>query len=113
MDLKENLRQLVDNSPVISDLPEGERRGLVNRMLSASPDQMTELVKIFEDAQIEFESISREIVGLEDEIKQLDAEVKNLEAVLGKKILKAEEMVSQRGDNEKAEELLKKLEEIV
>lgn len=113
MNLEENLKQLVDNSPVISDLPEGEKKDLINRMLSASPDQMTELIKIFEDAQAEFESISQEIVDLESEIKGLSAEVKNLETVLGKKIIKAEEMVSRKNDDEKAEDLLKRLEEIV
>ncbi len=113
MNLEENLKQLVDNSPVISDLPEDEKKDLINRILSASPDQMTELIKIFEDAQAEFESISQEIVDLESEIRGLNAEVKNLETVLGKKIIKAEEMVSQKNDDEKAEDLLKRLEEIV
>jgi predicted nucleic acid-binding Zn-ribbon protein len=113
MNLEENLKQLVDNSPVISDLPEAEREDLINRILSASPDQMTELIKIFEGAQAEFESISQEIVDLESEIKGLNAEVKNLETVLGKKIIKAEEIVSQKNDDEKAEDLLKRLEEIV
>ncbi len=113
MDIEEHLEQLVDNSPVLNDLPEDERRGLVNRILSASPDQMAELIKIFEDAQADFENISQEIVDLESEIKELGAEIKNMEAVLGKKIIKAEEMVSQKNDNEKADELLKKLEEIV
>ena len=113
MDIEERLKQLVDNSPILNDLPEDERRDFVNRILSASPDQMTELIEIFEDTQADFENISREIVDLEGEIKELSAGAKILDTILGKKILKAEEMVSQKNDDNRADELLKKLEEIV
>jgi len=112
-DLKNRLQKLINSSESLKLVSEKDRNSVVDRLLSATPEQMTKAISFFEGEQSGLQNIDEEIAKIEPEIQELTAELNDLSRKTDTEVRKVEESGAKAEDEKKAKELLKKLEEIV
>lgn len=111
-ELKLQLQELIANSTALKSLPQEARDMRANAMLNADEDTMKQFVAVLENESAQLQKIDDDMASQTDEINSLIAEAKQLEKDAQREIRKDAE-VSERTDSEtKAEDLLKKLDEI-
>jgi len=111
--LKLKLKDLISKSEAIKTLPEKERAERINLMMLANDDQTKQLIKIFEDEQFRLKQINENFPAHEAEINKYLEEEKEKLKTNSRKDLKIKEKVESQNEEEYAENLLKKLDEIV
>lgn len=112
-DLKQQLQELLNQSEAIQSLPAAQKKAQIERMLSATPSQMKQLITVFEEEVAELQSIDEEFLSHEEEINELITVVKKEKSVAKRKDRIEKEKVSNASDQEKANMLLKKLDDIL
>jgi len=113
MDIKSRLKQLIDSSEALKTLSDTERNRRIDAMMAATEAQMLELIKIFEEEKLRLKQIDEDFLGHEAEINAFIAEAKIIEKQENKKEMAAKENSTKANDDKYAEDLLKKLDEIV
>ena len=112
-EIKENLRTLAENSPALKTVNEEERTERIDAMMGSTPEQMLQLIKIFEEENLRMNQIDEDFEGHEQEIKQFLADSKIEKKNNERKERIEKEIVNKANDENYAEDLLKKLDEIV
>lgn len=112
-ELKAKLKKLIEKSEAIKSIPQPQQKKEIDAMLSASPEQMRELIKVFEEEQAELDKINEEFLQHEDEINALLAEIKQIKVAADRAERIAKEKKSRVKETKKADMLLKKLDDIL
>ena len=113
MDVKAHLKELIDSSEALKTLTDAERQRRINAMMTATEEQMTELIKIFEEEKLRLKQIDEDYYGHEAEINAFISEAKLIEKQENRKEMLIKEKTTKANDDKYAEDLLKKLDEIV
>lgn len=113
LDLKKQLKELIKNSESVKALPEKQRQVKIDAMLAATPEQMVELIAVFEEEQAEMTRITQDFLEHEEEITSFTKELKILQKTEEKAEMIVKEKKTLEEDQKKAEDLLKKLDEIL
>lgn len=111
MDLKEKLLKLIKNSPTMQNMDKQQMKLRVEAMLTSDDEALKKFIEIFEDEAKEINKIEKEFEQGADEIGNLINEAKQLDDETNKSFLKEKETKSKAHDEQKAEDLLNKLEE--
>jgi hypothetical protein len=111
--LKKHLQELIASSPALQSLTPEERSLRAEIMLSADEDTMKEFIDVLEEEKEQEQEIEKEFSQKEEELKNLLAEAKELEKSANREILKEKEKLSKAESEEKAEDLLDKLDDII
>lgn len=112
-ELQKLLQQLINGSEAIQSLPAEEKRAQVQRMMSATPEKMQQLVEVFENEKAELQQIDEEFLSHEEEINGLISEVKAIKTKEDRVKRIELEKTTIIEDQQKAEMLLKKLDDIL
>ena len=113
MDPQQRLQELIDASEALKTIPEAERTERINTMMSATPEQMQQLIKIFEDEQTRLTQIDDEFLKHEGEVKEYIENEKTEKRNKDREERTVKETAIKQTDEKYAEDLLKKLDEIV
>lgn len=112
-DTDARLLELINQSEAIQSLEEKERKTQIEKMMAATPEQKEQLIAVFEQEKAELEQIDEEFLSHEEEINGLIAEIKQIKAAAERAERIAEENRTRSQDDEKADMLLKKLDDIL
>lgn len=112
-ELKQKLQELILKSEAINSLEEADKTEMIEKLLAADPDQMQEAITVLETEIAEEDSIAREMAELEPEIEKLETEMTKVEKDIKLEERKSAEAAESIEDKQKAENLLKKLDDIV
>jgi hypothetical protein len=107
------LQELIDVSPALQTLPEEERNERRDAMMGSTPEQMQHLIKIFEDEQLRMKQIDEDFEGHEQEINEFISNSKVEKKNFDRSQRKEKENTVKVNDEKYAEDLLKKLDEVV
>ena len=111
-EIKETLQKLIDNSPALSSLPEADREVRKKAMLSADDETMQQFVAVLENESAQMQKLDEDMADQTEEINGLIAEANQLEKEAERELRKQEEKTERSEEKQKAEALLKKLDEI-
>jgi hypothetical protein len=112
-EIKEKLLKLAEDSPALKTLSEEERTERMDAMTGATTEQMLKLIKIFEDENLRIKQIEEDPDGSEIQINQFIAETKIEKKNNDRKERIEKEFILKADDDKYAEDLIKKLNEIV
>ncbi|MFC1599573.1 hypothetical protein ACFL3T_00920 [Patescibacteria group bacterium] len=112
MDLKAKLQQLIKSSATLQSLPPEELKFRADAMLSADDAAMTEFIKILETESAQIKKIDDDFAKKAGELNDLVAEANQLEKEANTMFRKEEEEEERGAEEQKAEDLLKKLDEV-
>ena len=112
-ELKQRLQELINQSEAIKSLEEADKTEIIGKLLAATPDQMQEAITVLETEIAEEDSIAKEMAELEPEIEQLESDMTKVEKDIKREERKSAEAAESVEDKQKAEDLLKKLDDIV
>ena len=112
-EIKDRLQQLIDESPALKTLSEEERAERIDAMMGANEEQMKQLIKIFEDEKKLMQDIDEDFEAHEQEINEFLTESKKEKKAFDKKERINKEKTERTDELKLAENLLKKLDEIV
>lgn len=112
MDLTAQLQQLIKNSTTLQSLTADELKFRAKAMLSADSKAQAAFIKILENESAQISKIDEDYAKKAGELTELVAEAKQLEKE-AKIMFRKDEEESERGaEEQKAEDLLKKLDEV-
>jgi len=112
-EIKSKLQELIDKSPALQTLPEEEKNERIDAMMGATPEQMEQLVKIFSDEQLRMKQIDEDFEGHEQEINEFISNSKDEKKTFDRRERIEKENSTKANDEKYAEDLLKKLDEVV
>ena len=112
MDLKAKLQKLIKNSPTLQSLGAEELKFRTNAMLSSNETAMAEFIKILENEAAQIKKIDDDYAKKAGELNDLVAEAKQLENEANALFRKEKETEERGAEEQKAEDLLKKLDEV-
>jgi len=112
MEIKLQLQELIENSPALQSLPEEAREVRKKAMLSADDDTMNQFIAVLESEASQMKKIDDDMASKTEEINKLLAEAKQLEQEAQREVRKQEESIERESEQLKADELLKKLDDI-
>lgn len=112
-EIKEKLQSLIDESPALKTVTEEERGERIDAMMGATPEQMLQLIKIFEDEKFRMNQVDEDFEGHEQEINKFIADSKNEKKNFERKERIEKENSDRVNDDQYTEGLLKKLDEII
>ncbi len=110
--LKSQLQELIANSAALNSLPQEARDIRINAMLNADDATMQQFIDVFTNEAMQLEKINQDMAKDAEEIGGLIAEAKQLEKEAEREIRKEAEGSERAGEEAKAEDLLKQLDEI-
>ncbi|MBA4337089.1 hypothetical protein C0416_04960 [bacterium] len=112
-EVKNRLSELIANSVAIQGLPVQEREEREKSMLAADEETMLRFIDVLEEEVKQVEKLNETLQEDAEEINKLIAEANQLEKQAEREIRKNAEAVEREKDDLRAEELLRKLDEIV
>jgi hypothetical protein len=112
VNLKLKLQDLIDNSPALSSLPEADREVRKKAMLSADDETMQQFVAVLENESAQMQKLDEDMAVQTEEINSLITEANELEKEAKRELRKQEEKTERSEEKQKAEALLKKLDEV-
>jgi len=107
------LRDLVNYSPALNSLSEEERNVRINSIMASSPAQMQEIIKIFENEARLLKEIDDDIDGNMEEINNYITDTKTIAKDADRKERIVKENIVRKDEEAHAEDILKKLDEII
>ncbi|MBN1494280.1 hypothetical protein JW911_00920 [Candidatus Peregrinibacteria bacterium] len=111
--LIDKLRGLMENSPALNSLPEEEKNERVYAILAVKPDQMKQIIKIFEDEAKYLKEIDEDFEGHMGEIKEYIDETNQIVKDAERNERHNKEKLIRKEEEAHAENILKKLDEII
>lgn len=112
MEIKLRLQELIKNSPAIQSLLEADREARTKAMLSADDDTMNQFIAVLENEAAQMQKLDSDMASKTEEINSLLAEANQLEKEAQREIRKEAEASERAGEESKAEDLLKQLDDI-
>ena len=112
-EIKEKLYALAEASSALKTLSEEERTERMDAMMGATTEQMLKLIKIFEDENLRIKNIDVDFEGSVQQINQFIAETKIEKKNSERKERIEKENILKADDDKYAEDIIKKLDEIV
>ena len=112
MDLKQQLQDLINNSPTFKSLPAEAQKTRTDVMLSADEATMQKFIDVLENEAAQMKKIDDDFQKNAAELGDLIAEAKHLETEANTVLRKEAEAEEQAGDQKKADALLAQLDKI-
>jgi len=113
MDPQQRLQELIDASEALKTLPEEEKNEKIKTMMASTPEQILQLISVFEEEQARLTKIDEEFLTHEGEVIEFadkaNAEKRNKD----REERAVKETAIKQNDEKYAEDLLKKLDQIV
>ena len=112
MDLKAKLLQLIKSSPTLQSLPADELKFRADAMLSADEAAQAEFITILKNESAQMQKIDNDFAKKAGELNNLVAEANQLEKEAETMFRKEQEEEERGTEEQKAEDLLKKLDDV-